>query len=46
MKDYKVIMIRALFRLVRLRMVHSAVAKNATVEFDIVSNPEFLAGMV
>lgn len=41
-KDYKVIIDKSTVPVGTADKVHAAVAKNATVEFDIVSNPEFL----
>jgi UDPglucose 6-dehydrogenase len=41
-KDYKVIIDKSTVPVGTAEKVHAAVAKNATVDFDIVSNPEFL----
>lgn len=41
-KDYKVIVDKSTVPVGTADLVHAAVAKNATVDFDIVSNPEFL----
>ena len=41
-KDYKVIIDKSTVPVGTAEKVHAAVAANATVEFDIVSNPEFL----
>lgn len=41
-KEYKVIIDKSTVPVGTADKVHAAVAKNATVEFDIVSNPEFL----
>ena len=41
-KDYKVIIDKSTVPVGTALKVHAAVAKNATVDFDIVSNPEFL----
>lgn len=41
-KDYKVIVDKSTVPVGTAELVHAAVAKNATVDFDIVSNPEFL----
>jgi len=40
--NYKVIIDKSTVPVGTAEKVHAAVAKNATVEFDIVSNPEFL----
>lgn len=40
--DYKVIIDKSTVPVGTAEKVHMAVAKNATVDFDIVSNPEFL----
>ena len=40
--DYKVIVDKSTVPVGTAEKVHAAVAKNATVDFDIVSNPEFL----
>jgi len=42
MKDYKVIVDKSTVPVGTSKKVHAAIAKNATVEFDVVSNPEFL----
>ena len=42
MKDYKVIVDKSTVPVGTSEKVHAAIAKNATVEFDVVSNPEFL----
>jgi UDPglucose 6-dehydrogenase len=42
MKDYKVIIDKSTVPVGTARKVHAAIAKNASVEFDVVSNPEFL----
>jgi UDPglucose 6-dehydrogenase len=42
MKDYKVIIDKSTVPVGTSKKVHAAIAKNATVEFDVVSNPEFL----
>ena len=42
MKDYKVIVDKSTVPVGTARKVHDIIAKNATVEFDVVSNPEFL----
>ena len=41
-KDYKVIVDKSTVPVGTAAKVHAAVAKNAMVDFDIVSNPEFL----
>lgn len=41
-KDYKVIVDKSTVPVGTAEKVHAAVAKNAMVDFDIVSNPEFL----
>lgn len=42
LKDYKVIVDKSTVPVGTAEKVHAAIAKNATVEFDVVSNPEFL----
>lgn len=42
MKDYKVIINKSTVPVGTAEKTHAAIAKNATVEFDVVSNPEFL----
>lgn len=42
MKDYKVVIDKSTVPVGTAEKVHAAIAKNATVEFDVVSNPEFL----
>ncbi|MCC6582351.1 MAG: UDP-glucose/GDP-mannose dehydrogenase family protein [Chitinophagales bacterium] len=42
MKDYKVIINKSTVPVGTAERTTSAIAKNATVEFDVVSNPEFL----
>ncbi len=42
MKDYKVIVDKSTVPVGTAEKVHNAISKNATVEFDVVSNPEFL----
>ncbi len=42
MTDYKVIVDKSTVPVGTSKKVHAAIAKNATVEFDVVSNPEFL----
>ncbi len=41
-KDYKVIVDKSTVPVGTAELVHAKVAENATVDFDIVSNPEFL----
>ena len=41
-KDYKVIVDKSTVPVGTAEKVHNAIAKNATCEFDVVSNPEFL----
>lgn len=40
--DYKIIIDKSTVPVGTAEKVHAAVAKNATVDFDVVSNPEFL----
>jgi UDPglucose 6-dehydrogenase len=42
MKNYKVIIDKSTVPVGTSKKVHAAIARNATVEFDVVSNPEFL----
>ncbi len=42
LKDYKVIVDKSTVPVGTAEKVHAAIAKNAQVEFDVVSNPEFL----
>jgi UDPglucose 6-dehydrogenase len=42
LKDYKVIVDKSTVPVGTADKVHAAIAKNAAVEFDVVSNPEFL----
>lgn len=42
MKDYKVIVDKSTVPVGTAEKVHAAIAKHATVDFDVVSNPEFL----
>tara|TARA_B110000046_G_scaffold168814_1_gene187471 strand:+ start:697 stop:2010 length:1314 start_codon:yes stop_codon:yes gene_type:complete len=42
MTDYKVIVDKSTVPVGTAEKVHAAIAKHATVEFDVVSNPEFL----
>jgi UDPglucose 6-dehydrogenase len=42
MKDYKVIIDKSTVPVGTSKKVHATIAKNASVEFDVVSNPEFL----
>ncbi len=42
MKEYKVIVDKSTVPVGTSKKVHAAIAKHATVEFDVVSNPEFL----
>jgi UDPglucose 6-dehydrogenase len=42
MKEYKIIVDKSTVPVGTAEKVHAAIAKNATAEFDVVSNPEFL----
>lgn len=42
LKDYKVIVDKSTVPVGTAEKVHNAIAANATVDFDVVSNPEFL----
>lgn len=42
LSDYKVIVDKSTVPVGTAEKVHAAIAKNATVDFDVVSNPEFL----
>lgn len=42
MKDYKIVVDKSTVPVGTAEKVHAAISKNATAEFDVVSNPEFL----
>jgi UDPglucose 6-dehydrogenase len=42
MKEYKIVVDKSTVPVGTAEKVHAAIAKNATAEFDVVSNPEFL----